>query len=63
MAGIESFYKHLEKMLIHVRFLDPEAPGYLMQHLRRLYGKSHLTKTELNILQGILTAVEKGVSF
>ena len=63
MGEVECFYTHLEKTLVQINFLDLRAPGYLMRHLRRLYAKSHLTKTELNILHGILTAIEKGVSF
>lgn len=58
---VERFYKHLEEALVHIHFLDLQSPGYLMRHLRRLYAKSHLTKIELNILHGILTATEKGV--
>lgn len=61
MGEVESFYEHLEKTLIDIQFLVPESPGYLMRHLRRLFAKSHLTKTELNILHGILTNIEKGV--
>ena len=61
IAEVESFYKHLQETLVHIHFLDLKSPGYLMRHLRRLYAKSQLTKTELNILHGILTATEKGV--
>lgn len=61
MAEVERFYRHLEDTLVHIHFLDLKSPGYLMRHLRRLYAKSRLTKIELNILHGILTAVEKGV--
>lgn len=61
ISEVKSFYKHLEEVLIQIQFLDPKTPGYLMRHLRRLYAKSHLTKIELNILHGILTAVEKSV--
>lgn len=61
IAEIESFYQHLSNILIQIRFLDPKMPKHLMQHLRRLYNKSQLTKIELNILQGILTATEKSI--
>lgn len=61
IGEVERFYKHLEETLVRIHFLDPKSPGYLMRHLRRLYAKSQLTKTELNILHGILTATEKGV--
>ncbi len=58
---MESFYTHLEATLIQIRLLNPEYPGYLMAHLRRLYSKGGITKTELNILRGILTATQKMV--
>jgi tRNA (cytidine32/uridine32-2'-O)-methyltransferase len=63
MGEVERYYKHLEETLVQIHFLDLKSPGYLMRHLRRLYAKSCLTKIELNILHGILTAIEKGVSF
>ena len=61
MDEMENFFTHLELTLTEINFLDPQKPGYLMMHLRRLYGRSRLTKTELNILRGILTATQKSV--
>lgn len=55
------FYQRLEETLIKLQFLLPEQPGHLMLYLRRLYGKSQVTKVELNILHGILTAIQKSV--
>ncbi|MGP0172460.1 tRNA (cytosine(32)/uridine(32)-2'-O)-methyltransferase TrmJ [Pseudomonas sp. NCHU5208] len=56
---LESFYGHLERTLVAIGFLDPEKPRHLMSRLRRLYGRSDVSKLEMNILRGILTETEK----
>lgn len=56
---LESFYAHLEQALIEIRFLDPAKPRHLMSRLRRLYGRSEVSKLEMNILRGILTETIK----
>jgi tRNA (cytidine32/uridine32-2'-O)-methyltransferase len=58
---LELFYRHLEETLIDIRFLDPEKPRHLMSRLRRLYGRSAITKLEMNILRGVLTETQKVV--
>lgn len=55
---VERFYQHLESVMVEVGFLDPEQPKHLMRRLRRLYNRARLEKQELNILRGILTAVQ-----
>ena len=57
---MEYFYRHLETVLTDVGFLDPENPRTLMRRLRRLYIKADPDKNEINILRGILTALEPG---
>jgi tRNA (cytidine32/uridine32-2'-O)-methyltransferase len=56
---LERFYVHLEEMLMSVDFLDAKNPRHLMGRLRLLFGRTHLSKTEVNILRGILTAILK----
>ncbi len=56
---VERFYQHLERILIETGFLDPEHPKRLMHRLRRLFARTRLEKEEVNILRGILTAVQK----
>ena len=56
---LESFYRHLEQALVAIGFLDPASPRHLMSRLRRLYGRSAVTRTEMNILRGILTETLK----
>lgn len=57
---MEHFFRHLESVLVASEFLDPENPRMLMRRLRRLFVKAHPDKNEINILRGILTAVEPG---
>jgi len=59
MDELELFYGHLESTLIEIGFLDPEKPRHLMSRLRRLYGRSGISKLEMNILRGILTETQK----
>ena len=56
---IERFFQHLEETLVELDFLDPEKPRQLMRRLRRLYNRTRLEETEVNILRGILTAAQK----
>lgn len=55
---LERLYAHLESVLLEIGFLDPEHPRQLMRRLRRLFGRAELDRNELNILRGILSAVE-----
>ncbi len=56
---LESYFVHLEQALVQIGFLDPLKPRHLMSRLRRLYGRSAVTKLEVNILRGILTETIK----
>ena len=56
---MERFYAHLEEVLVEIGFLDPAAPRQLMRRLRRMYNRLHPDDNEMNILRGILTAVQK----
>lgn len=58
-GDLEGYFAHLEQVLVTTRFLDTDNPGLLMQRLRRLYQRIDLSKTEVNILRGILSSVEK----
>ncbi len=56
---LEHFYTHLEQVLTDVKFLNPENPRHLMRRLRRLYIRAQVDKNEVNILRGMLTAIDK----
>ncbi|MBU0920367.1 MULTISPECIES: tRNA (cytosine(32)/uridine(32)-2'-O)-methyltransferase TrmJ [Stutzerimonas] len=56
---LENYFGHLERTLVDIGFLDPTKPRHLMPRLRRLYGRSGISKLEMNILRGILTETQK----
>ena len=56
---VERYYKHLERIMVDTGFLDPNQPKRLMAKIRRLYGRAALERDEINILRGVLDAVEK----
>ncbi len=53
---MEGFYTQLEKLMIETDFLNPDNPRYLMRRMRRLYGRVQVTRSELNLLRGSLSA-------
>lgn len=55
---LEHFYAHLERVLTDVRFLDPDDPRLLMRRLRRLFVRAQPDRNEINILRGILAAID-----
>lgn len=57
--ALRHFYRHLQQVLIAIDFLNPAAPRKLMRRLIRLFHRAQLDDNELNILEGILTAVEQ----
>lgn len=58
---MRGFYEHLERVLIDIDFLNPEVPRQLMTRLYRLFNRARPELIELNILRGILGAVEKRI--
>ncbi len=56
---LQGFYRHLEEVLLQIAFLDPAHPRKLMRRLIRLFHRARLDKNKLNILRGILTAIQQ----
>jgi TrmH family RNA methyltransferase len=50
--------EHLQKTLESLDFIRAKPPTVLMRKLTRLYGKANLTVEEIQILRGILSAVD-----
>jgi tRNA (cytidine32/uridine32-2'-O)-methyltransferase len=55
---MEKFFSHLQQVLIEIDFLKITAPRKLMTRLRRLFLRTQPDVMEINILRGILTAVQ-----
>ncbi|WP_067518492.1 tRNA (cytosine(32)/uridine(32)-2'-O)-methyltransferase TrmJ [Endozoicomonas ascidiicola] len=56
---LEQFYAHLEESLTDIDFIIQQHPGLVMTRLRRLFNRSRPEVKELNMLRGILNAVQK----
>ena len=55
-GDVEHFYAHLHQVLNDIDFDD--RTGHLMERLRRLFNRAQLDRNELNIMRGILSAVQ-----
>jgi TrmH family RNA methyltransferase len=55
-GDLEHFYTHLREVLNDIDFED--RTGYLMERLRRLFNRAQLDRNELNLMRGILSAVQ-----
>jgi TrmH family RNA methyltransferase len=51
-------YEHIERVLEDIDFRDRTGGGHLMARIRRLFNRAQLDQNEMNILRGILTAVQ-----
>ncbi len=51
-------YAHIEEVLDYIDFRDRTGGGHLMARIRRLFNRARLDQNEMNILRGILTAVQ-----
>src|SRR6202030_2554725 len=55
-GDVEHFYTHLHQVLNDIDFDDRTV--HLMERLRRLFSRAQLDRNDLNILRGILSAVQ-----
>jgi len=61
MTEMENFFEHLQKILIEIEFLKPSAPRKLMTRMRRLFLRTRLDVMEINMLRGMLTAIQENI--
>ena len=57
VEAIEGFFRHWEAAMTACGIHDPANPKNLMPMTRRLFGRSGLTQTEIDLLRGICAAV------
>ena len=55
---MELLYGHFDRVLEEINFRDRTGGGQLMARIRRLFNRARLDQNEMNILRGILTAVQ-----
>jgi len=56
---MQSYYAHLEKTLLDLDFIKTNPPTKLLRKVQRLYNRAEVSFEELQILRGVLTAVDK----
>ncbi len=59
MQQMEYFYQHLEQTLLDTGFLEVDKPRLTMRKLRRLFNRAKPNQSEMNILRGILSSIQK----
>lgn len=55
---LEVFHAYLEDVMRRAGYLNPDHPRQLKLRLRRLFNRARLDRTELNILRGLLAALD-----
>ena len=50
---VQGMLGHWEEALVHIGFLDPNAPKKLVPRLNQLFNRSELTQEEVHLLRGI----------
>jgi TrmH family RNA methyltransferase len=53
------FFARVERLLIARGHLDPNEPRRLMERLRAVFNRTRLSRTEIDLLHGVLEALER----
>ena len=56
-AAVSGLLSHWEQALVHLQFLDPQAPKKLMPRLNDLFNRAELREEEVHILRGVAKAM------
>jgi tRNA (cytidine32/uridine32-2'-O)-methyltransferase len=57
-AQLEGFHEHLERVLTDAGFLRADHPRQMKLKLRRIFHRAALDENEINILRGVLSALD-----
>jgi tRNA (cytidine32/uridine32-2'-O)-methyltransferase len=58
---MEKFFIHLQEVLVQIEFLKLSAPRRLMTRMRRLFFRTRPDAMEMNMLRGMLTAIQETI--
>ncbi len=61
-AELESFYEHLEKTIVDIRYFNKQNPKHVMYAFRQMFGRARLDEREVRILRGLLSHIEEAIS-
>lgn len=59
---LNGMLQHMEKTLVEIGFLNPDTPMQVMARLRRLYQRAAPDQVEINMMRGMMTAIQRHVS-
>ena len=60
-AEVEGFIAHLQQTLEEIGFYDTGAPRQAMTRLTRMFGRIQMDETEVAMLRGVLTHIDRSV--
>jgi len=58
-AAMNRLFEHLETVMLGTGFLDPKNPKHLMRRLRQYFERNRPKTSEMNILRGFLTSIQR----
>lgn len=58
VGQMESFYGQLYAVMSELGFIHPDKSHSIMRRLRRLFNRTRLEKKEIDILRGVLSAIQ-----
>ncbi|MDE0422059.1 MAG: RNA methyltransferase [Gammaproteobacteria bacterium] len=61
-SDLAGLYRHLGNVLSTIEFQDPKNPRLTMTRLRRMFSRIRPDQTEVAILRGILTRIERTIA-
>lgn len=56
---LEHMYAHLESTMVDTGYLDPENPRMMMTRFRRLFNRSSLNRSEVQLMRGLFASLDK----
>ena len=56
---LERMYEHLESTMLDTGYLNPDNPRMMMPRFRRLFNRSALNRSEVQLLRGLFASLEK----
>lgn len=59
---LEHLYSHLESTMVDIGYLDPENPRMMMPRFRRLFNRSRMNRSEVQLLRGLLGSLVKAAN-
>jgi len=59
VAAVDGLLAHLETVLTRVEFIDQSNPGQVMARMRRLFTRIRPDDTEIAMLRGALTEIQR----